>query len=212
MSDLQILGRSSSHFTRTVRIFAAELSVPYRFVAMADLLSRDPTDYADNPALRLPILVTPEGPWFGALNICRELARRAPHPAHVLWPEDVQPRLAANAQELVLQGMSTAVTLIMSRLARPDAPGAYDEKNREALTNILAWLEAELPAVSALLDTDHALRFFDVTLFCFLGHVTFRQLADLTGHVQLTRFCAQFAQRAAARATEYCFDPPAQAR
>jgi glutathione S-transferase len=83
----RIVGRSSSHFTRTVRMFAHECGVAYRFEPVLDLASRNPGDYAGNPALRIPIFATPQGTWFGALNICRELVRRAPQPPHVVWPE-----------------------------------------------------------------------------------------------------------------------------
>ncbi|MGC4087143.1 MAG: hypothetical protein QM756_04410 [Polyangiaceae bacterium] len=54
-SDLVLVGRSSSHFTRLTRVFAAEFGVRYRFQIVPDLLSTEPADYADNPALKLPI-------------------------------------------------------------------------------------------------------------------------------------------------------------
>jgi hypothetical protein len=68
-----IIGRSSSHFTR---IFAAELRIDCAFQVVRDLMSSDPGDYGGNPALRIPVLQTPQGTWFGALNVCRELWRR----------------------------------------------------------------------------------------------------------------------------------------
>ena len=71
-----LVGRSSSHFTRIARIFAHELEVAYEFQPVLDLTSVNRADYADNPTLRVPILRTEAGTWFGALNICRALARR----------------------------------------------------------------------------------------------------------------------------------------
>src|SRR5687768_16863330 len=72
-----LFGRSSSHFTRVARIVAAELGVAYTFRVVPNLLSTNPSDYGGNPALRLPVLHTAEGEWFGALNICRALERQA---------------------------------------------------------------------------------------------------------------------------------------
>src|SRR4051812_27285927 len=100
---LTIIGRSSSHFTRTARMFAHECGLAYRFEPVLDLMSVTPADYGHSPALRVPVLATPDGPLFGALNICRELVRRAAQSVRVVWPEQSGARIAMNAQELVLQ-------------------------------------------------------------------------------------------------------------
>jgi hypothetical protein len=41
-----IVGRSSSHFTRVARIFAAELAIDYSFSIVRDLTSSDAKIYA----------------------------------------------------------------------------------------------------------------------------------------------------------------------
>lgn len=202
---LRIVGRSSSHFTRTARVFAEECGVAYEFQAMLDLLSRQSADYAANPALRLPILQTAEGPWFGTLNICRELARHAPGSPRVVWPEDLS-RLAANAQELVLQGMATEVTMIMRRATDPEGATAYDEKLRTSLSDSLSWLDAQLTAALTALPQDRSLSFLEVTCFCFVTHLGFREIADTSGYANLQRFCQAFAGRASALATPYRMD------
>ena len=79
-NSVTIVGRSSSHFTRTLRMLALELDVPHSLAPLYDLGSRAAADYAGNPALKIPILVTKAGPWFGALPAARELARRARAP------------------------------------------------------------------------------------------------------------------------------------
>src|SRR6185312_16251469 len=85
-----IVGRSSSHFTRLARIFAAELGVAYRFEAVLDLTSLDAHDYAGNPALKLPVLKLAGATVYGAENICRTLAELAPQPKRVIWPADLR--------------------------------------------------------------------------------------------------------------------------
>jgi glutathione S-transferase len=209
--DLRIVGRSSSHFTRTLRIFAHELAIPYSFVPLLDLLSAAPSDYANNPALRLPVLDTPQGPWFGTLNACRELARRSPPAFDLVWPEQLASRKASNAQELVLQGMASEVTLVMGQLTQPAgagggaSTGAYENKAQESLQNSLTWLEAELPAI---LDTiaASALSYLQVTTYCFVTHLAFRRVLDTTQCVRLNAFCEKFGTRASALATSYRFD------
>ena len=85
-SDLILFGRSSSSFTRIARIYAAELGVSYEFRIVPDLMSLEAADYGGNPALRMPVLHTAEGPWFGASSICRALSRRAPGRRRLVWP------------------------------------------------------------------------------------------------------------------------------
>jgi glutathione S-transferase len=205
MTTVRIIGRSSSHFTRTVRVIAHECRVDYEFQPRLDLMSRSRSDYGDNPALKLPILETPEGAWFGALNIARELARRAPSPVRVVWPEDVLDRTAGNAQELVLQGMATEVSLIMRGLPAPGA-SPMDDKARESLTNSLVWLDAQLPAALRALPAGRLLSFLEVSTFCFVRHLGFRGLADCSVYANLTAFCAAYAGRPSVSDTEYAFD------
>jgi hypothetical protein len=111
-----IVGRSSSHFTRVVRLFALELEVPHGFEVVSDLRSLASSDYADNPALRLPILKTDDELWFGSLAICRTLACHARVKRDIVWPEQLLTPLLSNAQELTLQAMSTEVELLLTPL------------------------------------------------------------------------------------------------
>src|SRR5262245_45593252 len=93
-----IVGRSSSHFTRVTRIYAAELGIDVALRVVPNLASARAGDYAGNPALRVPALEAPSGTWFGALHICRELARHSRLGRRLLWPESFEVPLLANAQ------------------------------------------------------------------------------------------------------------------
>jgi glutathione S-transferase len=173
--QMRLAGRSSSHFTRVVRVFARELGIAYQFHPILDLMAQTRADYFGNPALRMPVLETEDGPWFGALNICRELARRAPGQLSIVWPEQLEDRVAANAQELVLQGMATEVGLIMRKLAQSDSSGADADKNRRSLSDSVAWLDTHWPAVLERLPRSRGLSFLEVTAYCFVTHLEFRQ-------------------------------------
>jgi len=203
---VEIIGRSSSHFTRVVRVFAHELGLAYRFEPVRDLLSQDSEHYFGNPALRIPALEVEGGAWYGALNVCRELARRAQSPRSIVWPEALTDRTAANAQELVLQGMSTEVGMIMRKLAHPDQTDRYEDKNRTSLLASLSWLEQHFTAVRDALPADRALSFLEVTAFCFFTHLEFRRVVDMAEYGRLRAFFHQYELRPAARATVYRFD------
>ena len=199
---LVLVGRSSSSFTRVARVFAAEAGIAYELQVLRDLTSLDPDDYGGNPALKIPSLRTPEGDWYGALAVCRELVRRASRPLRVVWPEDFRDPLLSNTQELVLHAMATEVNLIMTKL---DGDGAQDKRTR-SLTGTLAWLESHAPAALAALPPDRDLSFLEVTLYCLLRHLDFRNVLPTTPYANLSGFCRSFESRESIRSTEFRFD------
>jgi len=201
-----IIGRSSSHFTRVTRIFAAELGVDTSFRVVRDLMSSEPADYGGNPALRIPSLQTPQGVWFGSLNVCRELWRRSSPRPRVVWPEDLDTPVLANAQELVLQAMSTEVSLIMAKLADASTSNAHNAKLRTSLVNMLSWLEEHASAMLAALPPERDLSYLEVTLFCLVTHLEFRDVLPTACYTELNKFCQRFATRASVLQTAYRFD------
>src|SRR5262245_27464041 len=151
---LQIVGRSSSLFTRLPLIFAEELAVPYELVPIYDMTALGPEVYAGNPALKLPILRTRGEVLFGALNICRAIDERAERPARVEWPEELRSVLSRNAQELVWHDMAAQVQIIMGTIVgKLPADNVHFAKTRSGLEGSLQWLDthvtdviSELPA------------------------------------------------------------------
>jgi glutathione S-transferase len=201
-----VVGRSSSHFTRIVRLFAAELGVDYAFEVVPSLLAAEMEAYGGNPTLRVPILRTPGGDWFGALNICRELLRQSKQTFHMIWPEDLVHPAPANAQELASQAMATEVTLVMSRLGKTDEDGAYTSKLQRALVNSLAWLDEHAREALVQLPAKRNLSYLEVTLFCLVTHIEFRDVVPVVEFSNLKSFCAAFGERPSAKLTPFCFD------
>lgn len=201
-----IVGRSSSSFTRVARVFAEELGVPYTLHVVRDLKSLDADDYGGNPALKVPSLRRGDATWFGALNICRELARVSERSLHIVWPEALEQPLLGNAQELVLHAMSAEVGLIMSGSAEqaPDSP--HRVKLMQSLTNSLSWLDAHVHAALAALPAGRDLSYLEVTLFCLLLHLDFRKVLSTAPYSELTEFCRAFGARPCCASTAYRFD------
>ena len=201
-----IIGRSSSHFTRVTRIFAAELDLPYKFEVVPDLMSLSVESYASNPALRVPILRTASGEWFGALSICRELARLSTPKLNIVWPEHLDKSLLSNAQELALQAMATEVTLIMAGFAKVEAGNSFVMKYRAGLINSVRWLEQYASQFIDELPPDRKLSFLEVCLYCLVTHLEFRKILPMSEYADLNAFVTAFAGRPSVQATEYCFD------
>jgi glutathione S-transferase len=201
---VRIVGRSSSHFTRVVRIFAEELAVPCELQVVPSLLSTDASSYGANPGLRLPNLIVPNGPpVFGCLGGCRALAELSGRTLRIVWPEDLTSRLARNAHELTLQCMATEVSLIM--LGTSGDAQSYAEKLGVALEGMLEWLNEHVDEVVNVLPP-RDLCFFEISLFCLVEHLPFRGVRSLEPYARLCRFRDRFAERPSAVATRFRFD------
>lgn len=211
MTDLTtcLIGRSSSHFTRVVRLLAAEFGVAYQFQPVYDLGSRDRRDYGGNPAMKLPVLRLGEESVFGTENIARALADRAKCPVRMVWTEHLPDLVARNAQELVWHAMAAQVQLVFgTQAAQLPADNLYFAKAAEGMAQVLEWLDVHLERVLASLPA-RDLSLLEVTLFCLLEHLAFRPTVPLLPYAALTAYTQRFGQRASARNTAYHFDRPA---
>jgi glutathione S-transferase len=206
MTDLVLVGRSSSHFTRLARIFALELAVPHVFRPVLDMTSPHAATYADNPALKVPVLVDADGPLFGAENICRELVGRSRFGNKVVLRGDVPDRVVVNAEEMTLHAMSAEVMLVMAKIAGDER--AISPKVRRSLENAVGWLNDHVGRVEGALPGERALSFVETALFCLVTHLPFRQLMDVSPYAELTAFRERFGTRASAAETAYRFDAP----
>jgi glutathione S-transferase len=204
MRALEIVGRSSSHFTRVTRVFAHELQVPHTFRPVLDLTSLDQDAYAGHPALKVPALVDERGSLFGSENICREIVRRSTTRSRVVMRGEVDDRTVQNAEELTVHVMTAEVSLILAKLAGDDrlAP----PKVTRSIENSLDYLDAHVDVVITTLPAERVLSFVEVGLFCVVRHLPFREIMDVSRWSRLAAFCDRFGERPSAKATEYRFD------
>ena len=209
MSCLQIVGRRSSNFTRLTRIFAEELGIAYQIAPVYDMTMGDAATYADNPALKLPILRTPAGMVFGSENICRTLAELAPTPLRIVWPEQLRSRVSRNAQELVWHCMNAQVQIVFGTLvAKLPADNLYFDKARLGFEGALTWLDKNLAEALNALPAARQLSLFEASLFCIVEHLQFRKTLPVEQYAALMSFARSFGERPSARLTPYEFDVP----
>ena len=209
MTSLQIVGRRSSHFTRIARIFAEELGVSYDVVPIYDMTAQAPALYADNPALKLPILRVDEGVVFGTENICRALADRAEKSVEIVWPEQLRADISRNAQEMVWHCMTAQVQIVFGTLvAKLPAENLYFDKARTGFEGALTWLDAHLPEALNALPASRQLSLFEASLFCMIEHLHFRKTVPVEHYANIEAFRKIFAARPSAQSTQYQFDAP----
>ena len=137
----------------------------HTFRPVFDMTTFEAGAYAENPALKVPVLIMPDGPLFGTENICRELARRAQPGSKVVMRGDVSDRLVANAEELTLHAMMMEVSLITAKAAGDRTP---PPKVQRSLENSVRWLDENVDRVLELLPQDRTLSFLEVTMFCLV--------------------------------------------
>lgn len=201
---LTLVGRSTSHYTRVAAIVADELGLSVERRSVRDLASQDASLYGGNPALKLPVLVTPTGAVFGTENICRALVSRATTVRKVVFPEDVDDELARNAQELVWHAMSAQVQWVMgTRVCGLPSDNVYFVKCRLGLEASLGWLDQHLGAALAALPTQRDVSLFEVTLFCLVAHLDFRPSVSLAGYTALLRFAEGYGARPSCQRTPF---------
>ena len=206
---LQIVGRSSSHFTRVVLMVAHELGVSFEFVPVFDLTSVDASLYAGNPALKLPALRRGGSVLFGTENICRALADASDGTKAVVWPEQLRGDVSRNAQELVWHGMAAQVQIILGTMVgKLPAEHPYFVKGREGFQGALRWLDDNIDEVLSALSTPRDVSLFEVTLFCLVEHIAFRGTLPLEPYASLRRFAAEFGKRPSAQRTVFRMDTP----
>jgi len=211
MTEYALYGRSSSHYTRVVRVLAHELGMPLRFEPIYDMTDMTPACYGGHPAMKVPCLQLDDAPVYGTENICRTLARvsaRASGPgAQVTWPEQLADVDCGNAQELVWQCMAAQVQLVFGiTVNKLPADNLYFAKARAGLQGALAWLDAHVDGVLAGLPATRRTSLFEVTLFCLVDHLAFRRSVPVDHCPALQSFTYAWAARASAQATPYRFD------
>jgi uncharacterized cupin superfamily protein/glutathione S-transferase len=213
MPPLRLTGRSSSHFTRVARMLADELGVPIELDVVTDLTSVDPAAYAGNPALKIPALHVDGDVLFGTENICwklAEVAGRAADPRVVL-PHAVTTVRARSAQELVWHAMAAQVQLVVGVQASKLSPDALlFAKGMTGLRSSLAWLDAHLDEVLALLPSPREVSVLEVSLLCLLEHLVFRPTIGLDPFPRLRAFAEAYGARPSAQRTAYRFDAQAK--
>lgn len=210
VSPLRLTGRSTSHFTRLVRMLAHELAVPLELEVVNDLMSLDAATYGGHPALKLPTLHVGDAALFGTENICRALAGlagRANDPRVVL-PHQVTSTLVQSAQELAWHAMTVQVQLVIGvRIAKLPAENIFFTKATAGMNGALAWLDARLDPVLAELPSPRDVSVFELSLFCLIEHIVFRPTVSLESFPRLRGFAEAFATRDSAQRTPFQLDP-----
>ncbi len=208
MDTVELIGRSSSLFTRVPLIFAHELGVPFQLVPVPDMTELEPATYGGNPALKLPSLRRAGSVVFGAENVCRALVDLAHSNERIVWPEMLSDDVSRNAHEMLRHAMAAQIQLVFGTLvAHLPGDNLYFVKGRAGFEGALSWLNEHLKVTLRALPSPRLVSLFEVMLFCLVEHLAFRGTLSVEPYPQLVRFTRDFAARPSAQHTAYRFDP-----
>lgn len=196
MERPQIYGTPLSHFTRKIRILAAEIGAGIDFVRIPGVLAASAATFGDNPLMRVPTLVHGGEMLIESDHIARYLVERYD-------PED---RLGVKSGEVpdlnrlaVANGiMDNEVSLILAkRGGLADVDGvAYFRKLKAAIELGLAWLDVRTVPHEGAFD------YRDVALVAMWQHLAYYALVPrLDAYPRLAARVARFADRPSVAAT-----------
>ena len=191
---MKLHGTPLSHFTRKIRILAAELAIPLDFVRERTVMSTSPDAYGANPLMRVPTLVDGDVTLIESDHIARYLvAKHDPADRLGVRSETVEDlnRLA------VLNGvMANEVTPILSKRGGLEITGiVYFDKLLASIDSGLAWLDARIDPDAPSFD------YRDLTLVCAWQHLAHYGLRPLDPYARLAARVARFAHRPSVAAT-----------
>jgi hypothetical protein len=71
---------------------------------------------------------------------------------------------------------------------------------------MMAWLEESVSTVLAELPPQRDLSFLEVSLYCLVKHLEFRNVLPVDSYAKLNEFCQRFEKRASVSETAFRFD------
>jgi hypothetical protein len=101
--------------------------------------------------------------------------------------------------------MATEVTLLMSRLFG-ESDGPHAAKLLSSLTSSIEWLERHTDDVLAQLPPERDLSYLELTLYCLVRHLPFREALSVDPYTKLEEFCQGYEARPSVRDTTYRVD------
>jgi glutathione S-transferase len=189
---MQLVGTPLSHFTRKVRIVAAELAIPLDFhtlPAATGVLTTTPEAYADNPLMRVPVLVDGDLRLVESDHIVRYLVGRF-DPADRLAVRSEAPD-ALNRLAVLNGVMANGVTLILAKRGGLEdiEHVVYFQKLIAAIDGALAWLDARTEPEAPGFD------YRDIVTICMWQHLGYYGLRPLDAYGRIAARVARFAKR-----------------
>jgi glutathione S-transferase len=188
---MQLLGSVTSPYARRIKIWALENQCDLEFVDL-DIFSADDhaTMTSNNPASKIPVLIDGELTLADSSAILRYLLEKTAQPA-LTWSQDhLLTTINACNDSLVaiLQCQRSGFDTQSDKL--------FFNLQNERIAHTLSYLNDHLDD-----DEFKGCECLNISLYCLLDWICFRELTDFSQHPRLVAFHETFSQRQAAKQT-----------
>ena len=178
-----------SHFSRKIRLLLDHYAQAYEVIDVGNVAEGAKAKFADNPLMRVPVLVD-QGEWLIesdhiAAYLARKLDPRDAFEVHTTDPASLNIRAVLNG--IMLEEVKV---ILAKRTQVPVEQYAFFDKALEAMREGLAWLETKAAAF-----TPDAPKYREFHLVCLWDHLEYYGLLPLEPYGRLREVAAQVSSR-----------------
>lgn len=185
---MQLLGSTTSPFVRRIRIWAALNNLPIDFINLDIFSEQDrQTMIAHNPARKIPVLIDHDFTLCDSNSIIRYLLEKADQPL-LSWQQE-------NYLTIINACNDSLVEILLCQRSGFDTNSdkLFFNLQNERIVETLAYLNSHLSE-----PVFKSCEYLNISLYCLLNWICFRELTDISQHSALVAFYEQYGQRQAA--------------
>ena len=185
---MQLIGSVPSPYVRRIRIWAQENDCKLELVSLDIFSDQDrPTIASKNPARKIPILVDGDLTLSDSNSILRYLLEKTGQPK-LTWPQE-------HLLTTINACNDSLVEMVLCKRS------GFDTKSDKLFFNLQnERIEQTLSFLNSHLSDEEfkSCEYLNISLYCLLDWICFRELADFSQHSALVAFHKQYGERQAA--------------
>jgi len=185
---MKLIGTDASPYARRIRMWALENNCDLEFVTL-NIFSEEgrPTLANNNPARKVPILVDGDLTLGDSNTILRYLLKKTAKP-DLTWSQE-QLLTIVNACN------DSLVEMVLCKRSGFDTQSdkLFFNLQNERIAETLSYLNTHLAD-----DEFKSCEYLNISLYCLLDWICFRELTDFSQHSELVAFHGQYSKRQAA--------------
>ncbi|GAB0111708.1 glutathione S-transferase family protein [Pseudoalteromonas distincta] len=185
---MKLIGTVASPYARRIRMWALENKLDLEFVTL-DIFSEQgrPTLASKNPARKVPILIDGDLTLGDSNSILRYLLQKTGKP-QLTWPQEQLLTVINACNDSLVE-----IALCKRSGFNTQSDKLFFNLQNERIAETLSYLNTHLAD-----DEFKSCEYLNISLYCLLDWICFRELTDFSQHSELVAFYEQYSKRQAA--------------